>query len=143
MRKLKFVLILFLVLSGVYLLINRGFYNLDHLNKGKLVSVVISENNCISKNCDADLYPMFITDHASMKEIESAIFMKPTTNFMGYTKQGLLFHLKFVYQHGTVDLDVGYYQENGNIKYHDKHRDYTLRKGDIEILRKYLIIRTN
>jgi hypothetical protein len=141
MKKLKLFLIMILIFSGCYLVIDAGYFNLDHLNKGKLMSIVISDNVCRIETCEGSNYPLTLTEKASMKEIESAIFMKPATNLFGQTKEGLRFHLKFVYQRGTVELDVGYDQAKGKIKDSANHRDYALSKQDIEVLSKYLIVK--
>lgn len=86
---------------------------------------------------------MAITDPASMKEIEKAVFLKPATNFIAYTKEEMRFDLKFIYQKGTIDLNVGYYKDQGKIKYFAKHRDYALSKHNIEVLSKYLFLKAN
>lgn len=143
MKKLKILLIMILVFSGCFVLIDAGYFNLDHLTKGKLMSIVISDNACHVENCDTNVYPMTVTDQASMKEIEAAIFMKPATNLFGQTKELPRFQLKFIYQKDTIDLDVGYYRDQGKIKYFAKQRDYALSKHDIEVLSKYLIVKAN
>jgi len=132
-----------LVFSGCYLFIDAGYWNFDHLNKGKLLAIAISDNACTVEYCDKSVYPMAITDPASMKEIEKAVFLKPATNFIAYTKEEMRFDLKFIYQKGTIDLNVGYYKDQGKIKYFAKHRDYALSKHNIEVLSKYLFLKAN
>lgn len=140
-KKILISAVILVVLVGVaYNMITTGFYNLDYVGQGRLLSATFIDNPCITNVCDENEdWQMTITDPVQLKKLEAALFNK-FQDINHWTKEdgGLTFILH--YEKKDIEFHTGGFKKGDPIYYTDRQIVYNYDKDYTEFFAELFTI---
>jgi hypothetical protein len=140
-KKILISAVVLVVLIGVaYRMISTGFYNLDYIGQGRLLSATFIDRACITNVCEENEdWQMTITDPAQLKKLESAFFNKfQDVNHLTKEDGGLTFILH--YEHKDIEFHTGGFNKGSLIYYIDRQIAYRYDKDYTEFFAELFTI---
>lgn len=141
-KKLVISGILLLLGVGAFRLVSTGFYNLDYLGQGKLLSVTITDHACVSSFCEGKSpWLMTVNDPTQLKDLESAFFNKIQDIFHLTQEDGPI-DFVFHYENSDIEFHASLHCNltSGRIYYSDRQITYLFNKSEMAVFKELFLI---